>query len=705
MTHDDGADAISTDSTGADLLWDTDGQPFSVRFNDVYFSLHGGIDETRHVFIDNNHLPHRLPALAEDARFVIGETGFGTGLNFLVAWQTWRELAPPGARLHFVSVEKYPLSREQLKQALRLWPQLQALAEPMIDLYPPLPAEGFHRLLLDSGRVILTLIFDDAAQGLEQLLPIANPGPELAASSAAWTPAGNMIVDAWFLDGFAPAKNPAMWSPLLFRTIARLSGPGTTFATFSAAGILKKQLPEAGFDIEKVRGFGRKRDMLRGTFKGDNADRLLNRAGEAALASRAKKFDLGWHLMANSHQPTSDRHIIVIGGGLAGCHSARALAEKGYQVTLLEKGTIASGASGNAQGVVYAKLSTSQEALTRFNLTALLYAYRFYRTQIGFETCGNASGVVYLPQSPKQADEYRRLAARFHKAPGFLRWIDQQDTESQCGLALTSGGLLVAQAGWLDPRRLCRALIDHPNIAVREFQQVEQLHYLRGAHQGQWQALDEQGNLLAQAPQLIIASAGDALRLQQTRHLPVKLIRGQTTEIAATADSRKLSRVICGKGYIAPAHEDAHCLGASFNLHSMSTQPDPADDAANLTNVAEFADALSGISAETGARVGFRCTSPDYLPVVGPAPIAEKFAVQFADLRRSANARIDKTGAYYPGLFINVAQGSRGLAYTPLCADLLASMISAEPLPLPRDMVMGLHPARFLVRDLKRNRI
>lgn len=685
--------------------WDSNGQPFSQHFDDIYFSRHSGIDESRHVFIEHNHLPRRWAALGQDAQFIIGETGFGTGLNFLVAWDIWRQLAPPDARLHFVSVEKYPLGRDQLQQALQLWPQLAPLAAALISAYPPMPAQSFHRLLLDKGRVTLTLILDDALAGLRQLLPVATPGPKVVASNPSWA-GKTTVVDAWFLDGFAPAKNPDMWSQPLFETLARLSGTGTTFATFSAAGRIKQGLPQVGFQVHKVAGFGRKRDMLCGGFQSTPA---TDAVAQPATGKQTAPTDLAWHLMAgvatsrttSTTTPISERHIIVIGAGLAGCHSARALAERGYRVTLLEKAQIASGASGNAQGVVYAKAANPDGALTDFNLTALQFACRYYRTRIGYASCGKASGVIHLPQTDKQADDYRAIAARYHRESDFVRWLEQDETEADCGLALTGGGLLFPQAGWLDPRRLCRELTAHANITCREQCPVEQLIY----HQGQWQAWGEDGVLLAQAPTLVIASANDILRLEQTRHLPVKPIRGQVTEVAATAASQKLSRVVCGKGYTAPAHEGTHCLGASFNLRTSATAPDPADDTGNLANVADLSATLTGWGQPVNSRVSFRCASPDYLPLVGVAPIAANFRQDFTGLKRNANTRVDATGSYYPGLFINCGHGSRGLAYTPLCAELLASVISAEPLPLARDMAKRLHPARFLIRDLQRNRV
>lgn len=220
----------------AQLDWDEQGRPLSREFDDIYFSPTSGFDETHHVFIAGNDLARRFAELPAGGCFCIGETGFGTGLNFLCAWQLFEQCAPADARLHFVSVEKFPLTRDDLRRALALWPQLAPQAAQLLDQYMAIHP-GFQRFNLAAGRVVLTLLVGDALDGL----------PELDAQ-----------IDAWFLDGFAPAKNPEMWSPALFTQLARLSRSGTSLATFTAAGFVRRGLTEAGFAIKRVRGFGKK---------------------------------------------------------------------------------------------------------------------------------------------------------------------------------------------------------------------------------------------------------------------------------------------------------------------------------------------------------------------------------------------------------------------------------------------------------------
>ncbi|MFL6609528.1 MAG: tRNA (5-methylaminomethyl-2-thiouridine)(34)-methyltransferase MnmD, partial [Pseudomonas sp.] len=230
----------------AQLDWDDQGRPRSRVFNDVYFSDQSGLEETRYVFLQQNNLAERFAALTEGGRLVIGETGFGTGLNFLCAWQLFEQCAPAGARLHFVSVEKFPLSPEDLRRALALWPELKVQADQLLGQYVAIH-QGFQRMTLANGRVTLTLLIGDALEQLPQL---------------------DGQIDAWFLDGFAPAKNPEMWSAELFAELARLAAPGATLSTFTSTGWVRRRLNAAGFKMKRTPGIGHKWEILRGVFLG-----------------------------------------------------------------------------------------------------------------------------------------------------------------------------------------------------------------------------------------------------------------------------------------------------------------------------------------------------------------------------------------------------------------------------------------------------
>jgi tRNA 5-methylaminomethyl-2-thiouridine biosynthesis bifunctional protein len=328
--------SAASDQTSPLIDWQ-DGQPVSRRFGDVYFSRDSGLEETRHVFLEGNGLRERWAALAPHGRFTIGETGFGTGLNFAAAWALWDEVAPPGARLRYVSVERHPLAPADIARTLGLWAGLARPRQALLAQWSELPP-GWHRFMFGDGRVLLTLLAGDVGAVLPRL---------------------DGRIDAWFLDGFAPAKNPAMWQPDVLAQVARLSALGATCATYTVAGEVRRGLEAAGFAVEKTPGFGRKREMLRG---------VLRRPPRAAW--RAPWF-------ARPVPRAAEREAIVIGAGLAGTSTAASLAARGWSVTLLDRhDSLAAEASGNPQGALYARLSPHATALSELATAGLEYTAR-----------------------------------------------------------------------------------------------------------------------------------------------------------------------------------------------------------------------------------------------------------------------------------------------------------------------------------------
>lgn len=221
--------------------------PYSTVFDDVYFSTDNGLAETDYVFLQGNDLQNRWSTLPVNS-FTITETGFGTGLNFLSAAQLWLNTAPANAKLHFYSVEKYPLTLQEITHALQLWPQLNAVSQPFLAHYAQF-LQSSQPIELFDNRVAITLLLGDATAQFSQL---------------------HFETDAWFLDGFAPSKNPQMWQPALFAQMARLSYSQTTFSTFTSAGDVRRGLIAAGFEVHKRIGFGKKREMLHGKYNGAN---------------------------------------------------------------------------------------------------------------------------------------------------------------------------------------------------------------------------------------------------------------------------------------------------------------------------------------------------------------------------------------------------------------------------------------------------
>ena len=654
---------MTIEMPNAQLDWDDQGRPHSRVFDDVYFSDTAGLEETRYVFIEQNALKERFAALRANGQMVIGETGFGTGLNFLCVWQLFEQTAQPDARLHFISVEKYPLTRDDLHRALALWPQLSDVSEQLLAAYFAIHP-GFQTLTLGNGRVTLTLLIGDVLEQLSQL---------------------DAQVDAWFLDGFAPAKNPDMWTPELFAQLARLAAPDATISTFTSTGWVRRALNEAGFKMRRTPGIGHKWEILRGTFLG---------VPEQALATSAVK---PWY--ARPPQPTTERKALVIGGGLSGCASANSLARRGWQVVLLERHErLAKEASGNPQGVLYLKLSAHGTTLSQMIVSGFGYTRRLLEhLQRGrdWDDCG----VLQLGFNAKEAQRQAQLAGAF--APALVHMLDQPQAQALAGIELAQGGLFYPEGGWVHPPALCQYQAMHPNVQVLTHHDVVQLNNV----DNQWQACDGE-RVLASAPVVILAGAAEVKRFPASSGLPLKRIRGQITQLVQTEHSAALNTVVCAEGYVAPGRLGEHTLGASFDFDNDDLTTTPAGHQGNLDLMDEISPQLSSLfgeqldPAQLQGWAAFRCTSPDYLPIVGPLSDPEAFASTYAVLRKDARQVPDTPCPWLHGLYVNSGHGSRGLITAPLSGEMLAAWINNEPLPVPRTIAEACHPNRFALRAL-----
>ena len=655
--------APETSSQQARLEWDEQGQPLSSQFADVYFSNENALAETRYVFLANNQLPERFAALTANQQLVIGETGFGTGLNFLCAWQLFEQHAVTGTRLHFVSVEKYPLNKADLQRALSLWPELAPYAEQLLAQYVALHP-GFQRLVFAGGHIVLTLLIGDALELFGQL---------------------DAKVDAWFLDGFAPAKNPEMWTPELFSELARLSHSSTTLGTFTSTGYVRRRLNEAGFKMKRVPGLGKKWEVLKGGFIG--------------TAETAEK---PW--FARPQQPVGERSALVIGAGLAGCATAASLAQRGWQVTLLERhGAIAQEASGNPQGVLYLKLSAHHTTLSRLIVSGYGHTRRLLERLHKGQNWDNC-GVLQLAFDAKEAQRQAQLVAAF--PADLLTNLDRNAAEIKAGITLPAGGLFYPEAGWVHPPALCELLSQQPTIQLQLHQEALELR----RDGDSWQAWNDK-QLLASASVVVLASAAEIKGFTQSAGLPLKRIRGQITRLPANAASRALHTVVCAEGYVAPARQDEHTLGASFDFNSDDLTLNSADHASNLQLLDEISPELCGALNAAAldpehlqGRAAFRCTSPDYLPIVGPLADTTAFAEAYAVLSKDARQVPDTPCPWLEGLYINSGHGSRGLITAPLSGELIAAWLNNEPLPVPADVAQACHPNRFALRALIRNK-
>lgn len=571
-----------------ELVFGEEGHVSSAGFGDVYFARANGAEETKHVFLAGNRLPQRL---AGRDRFTIGELGFGTGLNFLVAWQEFLRTTDGTQHLYYISVEKFPLTRELLAT---LHPELAAV-------YPHrLP--GWHRVYLE--RCTLTLGFGEAETLLSGI---------------------DASVDAWFLDGFAPAKNPDMWSDLIFAQLARLSASDATCATFTAAGFVKRGLQAQGFTMQKIKGFAHKREMLVGS--------------RAAVCPPALP---------------SPQQTIVMGAGIAGCTVARALAERGVRVTVLEKQTVAAGASGNPAAVLYPQLTKYYTPATAWHLTG----YGFMLRQLarwkamGLTFRWQQAGMVRIPRDGNAKAQLESLQID----PAIAQYVSREEAAAHAGTEVAGDGVWLPEGSWIAPSELCHALLQHPNITLHEATVVTRLERVEDGWKLQTTSKDFSTTCL------VVCVAEQAGILLPEIIMPIGKSAGQ---VSVVESSSALQAIVSHRGYVIPM-DTKYILGATYDRTDFSGAVTEANHAKNLQHAHGALPQWKG-SAVLGGRTSIRATTPDKLPYVG---------------------MVDE------GLYVSIGHGSRGMISAPLAAEVLASQIVGEMVPLTPELRAAINPLR-----------
>jgi tRNA 5-methylaminomethyl-2-thiouridine biosynthesis bifunctional protein len=594
--------------------------PATLEFRDgvPYSAIHGDIGQARHVFLQGCGLPEKW---AGRESFVVLETGFGSGLNFLATWAAWRADPARAARLHFLSVEQHPFRAEDLARLHARWPECAALSSELRANWPTL-TPGFHRIALDGGRVQLTLMLGDVFDSL----------PNVQAG-----------VDAFYLDGPAPAGNPGWWQPRLFDELARLAKPGATAATSSAAQPLRQGLTEAGFVCETRAGHDHKSQCLSARF-----------AGTSRWVER-----------------TAPRHVVVIGAGVAGAATAHALAQRGVAVTVLERAdSPAQAASGNPVAVFRPVISRDDNRASRLTRAAFLHDLRAWPA-LGEQVKWSRCGVLHLARDADAATKQQQALAATAPPAGYARWVDLGEARELASWPVASPGVYYPTAGWVVPGSLCRAWLDHPAIALRTGCAVARVQPVASG----WQVLDRDGALLAEADAVVLANARDVLGLAPDPTWPLHTVRGQITQLPPGC-LPQIQRVIAREGYVAPGGGQL-LVGATYEHDDDDTTPRTASDLANLARLEAILPGAServGVEAISG-RASLRATLPDRLPIVGAV-------------------------GGQAGLYVAAGYASRGVVWAGLLGEALADLMTQHPvLPLEADLMMAIAPARYTRAD------
>ena len=631
--------------------YDANGTPYSPHYGDIYHSAESGPGQARHVFLGGNGLPQCWAGVRV---FTIVETGFGLGLNFLETWQAWRADPARPQRLHFVSIEKHPFTREGLAALHANYRGLTPLAGELRSAWP-LALPGLHRLHFEDGRVTLTLAFGDIADVLPKL---------------------RLAADAYFLDGFAPDRNPDMWTPAVTKALARLARPGATLATYTTARAVRDALAGAGFVPELRHGFGRKRQMLAARYAPPRPPR---RAAPTAPA---------W----------SERHAIVVGAGLAGAAVTERLVARGWRVDVIERRPApAAEASGIRAGVFHPHVSRDDSILSRLTRAGFLYALGRWQAleSAGHRLDWRRCGVLQVAKDSREEPRMAATARALGFPTDYLEYLQQGAAGARAGREVRSGGWWFPGSGWMQPSGLIAAqlaaaqarggLVLHVNAGVQSLERVEH----------GWRALAPDGAAIASAPVVVLANAHDAARLVPLA-TALKSVRGQLTCLPAESLALPCA-VLAGAGHLVPLADGSAVAGATFDFEDDDPAPSAAGHAGNLERLERLLPGgAAGIDPATlSGTVGFRCVPADRLPLIGALPDAAAAcaAVNIRGLPR------------LPGLYGAFGYASRGLTWAALGGELIASAVEGEPAPLETDLADAIDPARFLLRRVRRGKL
>ncbi|OZI77630.1 FAD-dependent 5-carboxymethylaminomethyl-2-thiouridine(34) oxidoreductase MnmC [Bordetella genomosp. 12] len=600
----------------ADL--DEDGRLFSRRYGDVYNGPTDALGQARTVFLGGNDLPRRWQGREA---FTVCETGFGLGTNFLALWQAWREDPARCGRLHMISIEGHPFSREAYRE---LWPRhvpepLRGLARELAAQWPAL-LPGMHRLEFESGAVTLTLAWG----GIEQMAPRLSG-----------------CVDAFFLDGFAPKVNPAMWEPALLRRVLRLGSADATLATWCSAGFVRRALQDAGYAVERVQGFGGKRHVTVGR--------------RSAWA----------HKFAPRPVAAPRAPIVVVGAGLAGAGVAHALALRGLAVQVVAERAPAHG--GHLAAALTPVVARDDNPRARLARAGSQRALRRWADIPAVRRVGTLHLERDAGRTAALAETLRILAL----PPEWVREVDGEQASALAGLAVARGGLFFGDGLLVQPQPLIERLLGTPGI-VRIEGRVARLAQAGAA----WQALDEGGGVLAEGGHIVLANAQGAQAVLQASGLLDALPRlaqmhalaGEVTHVPAAALAGGPRCVVAGEGYLLPAVA-GWCVAGSTYVHGATASAVSAQG--QHTNLGKAAGLLGAAVAVAGGELpgwaGWRAVLPGRLPAVGALPQA-------------------------PGILLATGYASRGLSWSALAGDILAAGLCGEPAPLEADLLAAIAP-------------
>lgn len=672
------------------ISFQADGSPYSQHFDDIYFDTDDGYQQSEAVFIGGNELAQNFAQLSNDSNLTIAETGFGTGLNFLLTLKhlflqfNSAEISSLPS-ITYISTEKFPLTKAELEKSLAILPQLSTYSALLLSKYPKEVTDDIE-LSFFEGKITLKLLYGDATESFSKLAPAKHQRTSTG------------FIDVWYLDGFSPSRNPEMWSDALFEQIARLSKEQASLSTFTVAGFVKRGLTKVGFRLAKREIDCKKEHCLAGLFQSP------------------KTSSKGYQLRESITKP---QHVAMIGGGIASACAAYLLTQNGIKVTLYCKDSgVAQGASSNAIGALFPLLHQQKDDISEFYEQAFWRARALY-TELadkGFEFAHQWCGLLEI--SYKES-----LQARQNKFEQLQTWpeslvksINAEQASNFANIKLPFGGLFMPSAGWIAPQELVKQLFKaaettgrlriKPNIKINKISQVQRKHRDKNsessAERNNWEIHSDQG--VFKESVVVLAGGADAIKLDMLNQLPLTSTRGQVTSMRTNDDIGPLNTVICHKGYLTPKHNNIHCIGATFEKDSTNIEATSEDDEFNLNMLNKCLPNLVAWNkadiATSKARL--RCMTPDHLPIVGPMPNIEAHKRSYAHLSKDKNWRYNQLPDVVPNMYVMTGFGARGLCTAPLAADILLADLCGTPYPVNNKRLFSLAANRFVIRDITR---
>lgn len=602
-----------------------DNTPFSLDFDDFYFNSQDGIQESKYIYTEAFNWDNK-------EQFVIAETGFGTGLNFFLTLKRFLKEQNDEKRLFYISIEKFYIDKEKLReiyQKLGFYEDFKEVLEPFLKFYPPCK-EGYYRFYFKN--CFLDLIFDDISI-LKKL---------------------DFKANVWFLDGFSPSKNSAMFDDNVLFEVARLSQKGTQLCTFSAASLLQKNLQKNGFCIRKIKGF-RKREMIQAFFENDKTEQEMFQ--EAYFKRVSQKI--------------KNKEVAIIGAGICAAVLAYELFLRGFKISIFEKNAcLGEGASGNESGILSSLILKPGVALGEFSQLALVEANRFYRQILDLKL----EGVIEIAHNDLMQERFlsqkNNILFNIKKNQAFLQ-----------------------DGGHIQPKKLVQALFEKSKAKIYFNHQFENYQYKNGTFKLFFNGMKD----YYQSEILIYAMGADTKDFISYDFMNLSKVRGQVTHLEPFCD---IQYPLSSKAYICPKNQGIQVIGASYDRLNFSFNPNSEDDRENIRNIKEFLKGDEKLIFK-GSKVGFRSYSSDRFAIIGAAYDENFYKECYKDLLWTKNKK-QQLPQNIPNLYLNFAHGSRAFSTSILAARYLCALIGDEPLCIDKDFISCIHPARFLIRKLKK---